>query len=112
VSRTVPLAHPHLTRQAPEVVALYGLSISPSLIRQRIREEFERNRYIDDVRVIDRLILKWQQEYQETMNCWKQEPHIMGMLLQSKERPKETFLEKFYKVRGMNVCLFGVRGTE
>ncbi|KAF8501981.1 NdufA6 NADH-ubiquinone oxidoreductase 14.8 kDa subunit [Gautieria morchelliformis] len=86
-------------RSAPEIVSLYALTISPTLIRQRIREEFERNRYVTDVRVVDRLILKWRQEYQETMNCWKQEPHIMGMLLQPKERPKEAFLQKFFQGR-------------
>ncbi|KAF8578893.1 NdufA6 NADH-ubiquinone oxidoreductase 14.8 kDa subunit [Ramaria rubella] len=84
-------------RAAPEIVSLYGLTVTPTLIRQRMREEFERNRYVDDIRVIDRLALKWQQEYQETMNCWKQEPHILGMLLQPKDRPRETFLQKFYK---------------
>ena len=55
---------------------------------------------MSDVRVVDRLILRGRQEYQETMNCWKQEPHIMGLLLRAKERPKESFLDKFYKVRG------------
>lgn len=55
---------------------------------------------MSDVRVVDRLILRGRQEYQETMNCWKQEPHIMGLLLRVKERPKESFLDKFYKVRG------------
>ena len=30
----------------------------------------------------------------------------MGLLLQDKETPRETFLQKFYKVRRMNACLF------
>jgi len=80
---------------------MYGLAISPSLIRRRVREEFERARYVTDVRVADRLILRWHQEFQETLNVWKQEPHVMGMLLQPKVKEKKTFLEKFYIVSCM-----------
>ncbi|GJJ09366.1 hypothetical protein Clacol_003588 [Clathrus columnatus] len=84
-------------RAAPDIVAMYGLPVTPAFIRRRIREEFERNRYIEDVRIIDRLLLKGQQEYQETMNVWKQEPHILGILLQPKERPHKSFMEKFFE---------------
>ena len=38
---------------------------------------FDRNSHIKDVAVIDVLLLKGYQEYQETMNAWKQAPHIM-----------------------------------
>lgn len=38
---------------------------------------FERNRHITDVAVLDVMLLKGYQEFQETMNCWKQTPHIM-----------------------------------
>ncbi|KAF8515703.1 NdufA6 NADH-ubiquinone oxidoreductase 14.8 kDa subunit [Hysterangium stoloniferum] len=87
-------------RAAPFIVSIYGLSVSPALIRRRLREEVERNRYIGDVRVIDRLIAKWQLEYQETMNVWKQEPHVMGLLLQPKDTSHhKTFMEKFYSGR-------------
>lgn len=78
---------------------MYGLPISPSLIRRRIREEIERNRYVTDLRVIDRLLLKGRQEFQETLNIWKQEPHIMGIMLQKKDNPQKSFLEKFFTVR-------------
>ena len=50
-----------------------------------------------DTRVIDVLIQKGRQEYQETLNCWKQLDHIMGILLQSKGRPPRSFLQKFYE---------------
>ena len=30
-----------------------------------------------DVAVLDVLLLKGHQEYQETMNAWKQAPHVM-----------------------------------
>lgn len=43
------------------------------MIRLKIRQDFERNREITDLGIIDMLLHKNQQEYQETMNCWKQE---------------------------------------
>ncbi|KIJ47297.1 hypothetical protein M422DRAFT_28940 [Sphaerobolus stellatus SS14] len=86
-------------RAAPEIVAMYGLPVSASLIRQRVREEFERTRYITDVRLVDRLLLRWHQELQETLNVWKQEPHVMGMLLVQKNLEQKSFLDKFYKGR-------------
>lgn len=43
------------------------------MIRLKIRQEFEKNRAVTDLSVIDMLLHKNQQEYQETMNCWKQE---------------------------------------
>jgi NADH dehydrogenase (ubiquinone) 1 alpha subcomplex subunit 6 len=43
------------------------------MIRIKIRQEFEKNRAVTDLSIIDMLLHKNQQEYQETMNCWKQE---------------------------------------
>ncbi|KAF8889084.1 hypothetical protein BD779DRAFT_1439538 [Infundibulicybe gibba] len=86
-------------RSAPEIVSLYALNVSPAVIRHSIRQRFEKNRYVTDPRAIDVLLLKSRQEYQETMNCWKQTDHIMGILLQSKDRPQRTFLQKFYEGR-------------
>jgi len=86
-------------RSAPEVCAMYALSVSPAYVRHAIRQKFEKNRYISDPRAIDVLLLKSRQEYQETMNCWNQTDHIMGVLLKSDERPHRTFLQKFYEGR-------------
>lgn len=60
-------------RSAPEICALYALNVSPSALRLKFRQDFEKNRNIDDLAVINVLLHKNQQEYQETMNCWKQE---------------------------------------
>ena len=51
--------------------------------------------------MIDTLLLKGNQEYQETMNCWKQYDHVMGILLEPVKKPRKTFLQKFYE--GMSV---------
>ena len=62
--------------QAPQIVSLYALNISPSMIRVKKRADFERHREISDLNVIDMLIFKSRQEYQETMNCWKTEVRV------------------------------------
>ena len=43
------------------------------MIRAKKRADFEKHREIRDLNVIDLLLFKSHQEYQETMNCWKQE---------------------------------------
>jgi len=78
---------------------LYALSVSPAYVRHRIRQRFEKNRHVTDPRAIDVLVLKGRQDYQETMNCWKQTDHVLGILLESQDRPKRTFLQKFYEGR-------------
>lgn len=57
-----------------------------------------------DQRAIEVLLLKGQQELQETMNCWKQTDHIYGILLKSNERPQRTFLQKF--LEGAFIVIF------
>ncbi|GBE87172.1 NADH-ubiquinone oxidoreductase Complex1 subunit [Sparassis latifolia] len=98
-------------RGAPEIVSLYALNVSPAYFRACIRRKFEDNRYITDTRVIDVLVLKGRQEYQETMNCWKLNDHIMGILLQPKGRPPRTFLQKFYEGRDEDAVLPAASGV-
>jgi len=86
-------------RSAPEIVALYTLSVPPAYIRHSIRQRFERTRNVTDLRAIDVLLLKERQEFQETMNGWKQTDHVVGILLQPQDRPQKTFLQKFYEGR-------------
>jgi hypothetical protein len=31
------------------------------------------------------------------VNFWKQEPHVLGPLLNNRDRPHRTFLQKFYE---------------
>jgi NADH dehydrogenase (ubiquinone) 1 alpha subcomplex subunit 6 len=59
-----------------------------------------------DLRQTDVQLLKWRQDYQETMNCWKQVDHVMGILLENPgARPRRTFLEKFYEGACSLACL-------
>lgn len=63
--------------QAPEIVNLYMLEIPTSAVRAKIRQEFERNRFVQQMQIVDVLLAKSNAEFQETMNYWKQTPHIM-----------------------------------
>ncbi|KJA17894.1 hypothetical protein HYPSUDRAFT_145867 [Hypholoma sublateritium FD-334 SS-4] len=84
-------------RSAPEITSMYALSVSPAYVRHALRQRFERTRHVTDPRAIDVLLLKGRQDYQETMNCWKQTDHVVGILLEPQERPQRTFLQKFYE---------------
>ncbi len=69
----LPLPPLTIYPQAPDIVQLYALNVSPSMIRAKKRADFDKHRGITDLGVIDLLLFKSYQEYQETMNCWKQE---------------------------------------
>ncbi|KAG6825460.1 hypothetical protein H0H92_003641 [Tricholoma furcatifolium] len=97
-------------RSAPDICELYALNVSPLAIRYAIRERFEKNRHVTDPRAIDVLLLKGRQEYQETMNCWKQSEHIMGILLQPQTPPQKTFLQRFYEGRDEQAALPAASG--
>ncbi|KAK5990253.1 Complex I-14.8KD [Cladobotryum mycophilum] len=65
-------------RGANEIQTMYNVPLPPSTIRTRIRQEFERNRFVNKLSVVDVLLFKSHAEYQETMNFWKQTTHIMA----------------------------------
>jgi NADH dehydrogenase (ubiquinone) 1 alpha subcomplex subunit 6 len=78
------------------------LDVSPALVRQKIRQEFEKQRYVKDLKVIDILLFKGRIEFEETMNMWKQKTHVMRYFTELEERgppPATDFLDKFYEGR-------------
>ncbi|KAL1953106.1 hypothetical protein VTO42DRAFT_3586 [Malbranchea cinnamomea] len=64
-------------RASPEIQTMYSLSIPVSAIRTKIRQEFERHRYVNQLPVVDVLISQSHVELQETLNFWKQLSHVM-----------------------------------
>ncbi|KAK7688532.1 hypothetical protein QCA50_008070 [Cerrena zonata] len=97
-------------RGAPEICTLYSLGLTPGYIRHAIRQRFEENRHVTDVRVIDHLLLKGRQDYQETMNSWKQNDHVVGILLAPRGRPQQTFMQKFLEGRDEDQVLPAATG--
>ncbi|KAK9471330.1 subunit NB4M of protein NADH:Ubiquinone oxidoreductase [Dipodascopsis tothii] len=85
-------------RGVPEMVKLYEPRVSAAVIKSKIRQEFERNRYVNDLPVVSVLLAKGQMEYQETMNFWKQTAQFYKYFRQE-EHPelyaKKSFVDKF-----------------
>ncbi|KAL0637149.1 hypothetical protein Q9L58_003798 [Maublancomyces gigas] len=81
-------------RAVPELVKIYVLNVPIPAVRAKIRQEFERNRYVKQLPVVDMLIAKSNMEFQETMNYWKQIPHIMKYF-RVEEDPKAKISSSF-----------------
>jgi len=64
-------------RSAPEIQTMYSLNIPVARLRTKMRQEFERHRYVSQIGVVDMLLFQSHAEYQETLNYWKQLPHIL-----------------------------------
>ncbi|GIK06457.1 hypothetical protein Aspvir_002107 [Aspergillus viridinutans] len=64
-------------RASPEIQTMYSLNMPISAIRTKIRQEFEKHRYVQQLGVVDVLLFQSHAEYQETLNYWKQLSHVM-----------------------------------
>ncbi len=64
-------------RGAPSILELYSLDVTIPQARNKIRREFEKNRFVTSLPAIDVLHFKGYAEYHETMNFFKQVTHIM-----------------------------------
>ncbi|KAK3313854.1 NADH-ubiquinone oxidoreductase 14.8 kDa subunit [Apodospora peruviana] len=90
-------------RAAPEIQTMYSVPLPVSVIRTRIRQEFERNRFVNKLSVVDVLITKGHIDYQETMNYWRQTTHIMSYFKEENfrgdKRLPSNFLNGFLEGR-------------
>ncbi|KAK0100062.1 hypothetical protein ONS96_008000 [Cadophora gregata f. sp. sojae] len=88
--------------QAPEIQTMYSLSIPVPALRTKMRQEFERHRYVNQIQVVDTLLFQSHAEYQETLNYWKQLPHILKYFRAEEDptshRPK-NFMNGFLEGR-------------
>ncbi|KAF2143019.1 uncharacterized protein K452DRAFT_286648 [Aplosporella prunicola CBS 121167] len=64
-------------RAAPEIQQMYSLSMPVSQIRTKVRQEFERHRYVSQLQAVDVLLFNSHSEFQETLNYWKQLTHVL-----------------------------------
>ncbi|GFP54032.1 hypothetical protein ACSS6W_001686 [Trichoderma asperelloides] len=89
-------------RGAPEIQTMYNVPLPVSVLRTRIREEFERNRHANNLSVVDVLLFKSHAEYQETMNFWKQQTHILSYFndnFRGDKRLPSSFMSGFLEGR-------------
>ncbi|KAK7074682.1 NADH dehydrogenase 1 alpha subcomplex subunit 6 ndufa6 [Halocaridina rubra] len=82
-------------RQIPYIVIEYDIPKSQDQCRQKLREEFEKYRHVQDIRTIDMLVIKGQMELKETVEIWKQKHGIMSYWRDSVEPRPKDFLSKF-----------------
>ncbi|KAJ3361822.1 hypothetical protein GGF32_006998 [Allomyces javanicus] len=84
-------------KNADHIVQLYYLDMPAHAIRQRVRAEFEKHRYVEDLGTIDVMLWKGHLELQETLNLWKQTTHIMRYFENREfgDQKKGAFLDKF-----------------
>lgn len=79
-------------RSAPEICTLYALNLSPAVLRAKFRTAFEANRGVKDIAVYDLLLHKGYVEYQETVNMWKQQSHVMRWFAEEEVRSTLRFV--------------------
>lgn len=86
-------------RHATEFVNDYDLDIPTSQVKTKIRQEFERNRYVNDLAIQNVMYMKAQMDFQELVNFWKQKCHVMKYFedFQYYNRAKPNFMDKFLK---------------
>ncbi|KAJ8116753.1 hypothetical protein OPT61_g1887 [Boeremia exigua] len=89
-----PTAEADRTEQAPEIQTMYSLNMPVSTLRTKIRQEFERHRYVNQMKTVDVLLFNSHQEFQETLNYWKQLSHVLKYF-RSEEDPKARLPANF-----------------
>ena len=56
---------------------MYALPKAVAELRTKMRQEFERHRFVQQLPVVDMLLFQSDAEFQETLNYWKTLPHVM-----------------------------------
>lgn len=74
----------------------FDIPKSEKQCREKLKEEFLRNKDVKDIRVIDMLVIKGQMELKESVNIWKQKGHIMKYWQDTVEAKPTDFLSKFF----------------
>lgn len=98
---------------------MYSLNMPVSKIRTKVRQEFEKHRYVNQLRAVDVLIMQSNMEFQvshslikqhssaqadlaqETLNYWKQLSHVMKYFRQEEDptaRLPNNFISGFLEV--------------
>ncbi|CAI4219230.1 unnamed protein product [Parascedosporium putredinis] len=89
-------------RAAPEIQTMYNIPLPISALRTRVRQEFEKHRFVNKLAVVDVLIMKNNAEYQEMMNFWKQTTHVMSYFKEENfrgdKRLPTNFMEGSWRV--------------
>merc|ERR1712018_315146 len=91
-------------RQLPNILNVRGtyesMPVTHKECRALIKSNFLKNAHVKDIRVIDMLVIKPQQDLRELIEGWAQSGHIMSKFFQETRtaRPKD-FMSKFLSGR-------------
>jgi NADH dehydrogenase (ubiquinone) 1 alpha subcomplex subunit 6 len=80
---------------------MYSLNMPVAQIRAKMREEFEKHRYVNNLQAVDVLITQSHMEFQETLNFWKQLSHVMKYFRKEEDptaRLPKNFMQGFLEV--------------
>merc|ERR1712000_524417 len=66
-------------RSAPEIQTMYSLNIPVPALRTKMRQEFERHRYVNQIQVVDTLLFQSHAEFQnfELLEATTSHPQVL-----------------------------------
>ena len=90
---------------------MYSLNMPVAKVRAKMREEFEKHRYVNNLQAVDVLLSQSHMEFQETLNFWKQLSHVMKYFRKEEDptaRLPKNFMQGFLEVRTVNASRCGM----
>jgi NADH dehydrogenase (ubiquinone) 1 alpha subcomplex subunit 6 len=84
-------------RHIPYMCKDFVLPKSVEQCRAQLRVQFLKNKHVKDIRVIDALVVKGQQDLKEVVEHWAQPTHMMSKWFKEEhiEEKPQDFLSKF-----------------
>ncbi len=82
-------------REASKSAEKLYLDIPVSAVRRQIRMEFEKNRNVKDLGLINVLLMKGTMELVETASIWKQKTHVLKYFEDQKRADRHALQRNF-----------------
>jgi len=83
-------------RQIPQMMHSFDLPYTKEQYHDLLRQKFTVNKHVSDIRAIDMLVTKGQQDLMEVINVWAQKTHIGRWFKTTENARPDDFLSKFY----------------
>ena len=87
LSRRVVQMYRQMCRDVPKVLVMYGLEQTVAEARHMLLLHFRKNAAVTDPRIVELMLARAQMEVEETMQQWKQKPHLMAILQPEAKMP-------------------------
>ena len=91
-------------REIPRTINVFDMDMPEAEVRTKVRALFRKHDGVKDPRVIDHLLMKGENDLQETVEVWKQRAHLYRLLGYdttlkpeiAEHKGESPFLKKFY----------------